>query len=262
MISFFNAVLPNIGFYYLVTPNPKGFGFIHYSCSTIDEMIVKANQLDSESQTVYFACASFKQKSYQDVDGKVRFRTAENAGWAKAFWLDIDCGPKKAEEGKGYLSANEAKENLHQFIQDLGLPVPMIVSSGGGLHVYWTLTETISKDEWRPVADKFKSLTHKRGLLADDSRTSDIASILRPVGTHNWKPAHGGKEVRLKLAAKPSSFTEFQVCVESAYGKYCTPKIIKSPIGNVDFPDFSRHLIMSKMKRRGLYATHQIYRRI
>ena len=30
----------------------------------------------------------------------------------------------------------------------------------------------------------------------------------------------------------------------------------------LDFPDFSRHLIMSKMKRRGLYATHQIYRRI
>jgi len=30
----------------------------------------------------------------------------------------------------------------------------------------------------------------------------------------------------------------------------------------LDFPDFSRHLIMSKMKRRGLYATHQIYGRI
>jgi iron complex outermembrane receptor protein len=30
----------------------------------------------------------------------------------------------------------------------------------------------------------------------------------------------------------------------------------------VDFPDFSRHLIMSKIKRRGLYATHQIYGRI
>ena len=32
--------------------------------------------------------------------------------------------------------------------------------------------------------------------------------------------------------------------------------------GFLDFPDFSRHLIMSKMKRRGLYATHQIYGRI
>ena len=32
--------------------------------------------------------------------------------------------------------------------------------------------------------------------------------------------------------------------------------------GSVDFPYFSRHLIMSKMKRRGLYATHQIYGRI
>jgi hypothetical protein len=30
----------------------------------------------------------------------------------------------------------------------------------------------------------------------------------------------------------------------------------------LDFPDFSRHLIMSKMKRRGLYETHQIYGRI
>lgn len=31
---------------------------------------------------------------------------------------------------------------------------------------------------------------------------------------------------------------------------------------DVDFPYFSRHLIMSKMKRRGLYETHQIYGRI
>ena len=32
--------------------------------------------------------------------------------------------------------------------------------------------------------------------------------------------------------------------------------------GRVDFPYFSRHLIMSKMKWRGLYETHQIYGRI
>ena len=30
----------------------------------------------------------------------------------------------------------------------------------------------------------------------------------------------------------------------------------------MDFPYFSRHLIMSKMKWRGLYETHQIYGRI
>ena len=35
-----------------------------------------------------------------------------------------------------------------------------------------------------------------------------------------------------------------------------------SKLAILDFPDFSRHLIMSKMKRRGLYATHQIYGRI
>ena len=44
--------------------------------------------------------------------------------------------------------------------------------------------------------------------------------------------------------------------------RFTDKELIALTYSNLDFPDFSRHLIMSKMKRRGLYATHQIYGRI
>ena len=96
-----------------------------------------------------------------------------------------------------------------------------MVLSGGGLHCYWPLGASIRKDQWTPIAVKLKALTHSLKLLADNSRTSDIASILRPVGTHNWKPEYGGKEVTLHYEAQPIAIELFSQLIDSAYTKYC-----------------------------------------
>ena len=214
MINFFNSILPDVAFRYLVTPNTNGYGFTHLPFTNNEAMVLKANELDAQNKTVYFACATYKQENYIDELGKTRWRTAENAGWAKAFWLDIDCGEAKAVEGKGYATIKEAFNALKEFCSSTGLPMPTLVLSGGGLHCYWPLGASISKDEWKPVAGKLKALTHSLKLLADDSRTSDIASILRPVGTHNWKPEHNGKEVTLKHEATPIAFELFSQIID------------------------------------------------
>ena len=62
---------------------------------------------------------------------------------------------------------------------------------------------------------------HSLKLLADDSRTSDIASILRPIKTHNWKPEHNGKEVTLKCEATPIAFELFSQIINSAHIQHC-----------------------------------------
>ena len=223
MKTFLSSVLPDTGIYFIATPNTNSGGFTHYPCHNLNEMIEEAVRLDQLELQVYFACASFSQKSYVDESGKTRYRTSKNAGWAKAFWLDIDCGADKAAAGKGYPNTEKAMQAVHQFTVSTGLPSPMIVLSGGGLHCYWPLVATITKENWKPIADKLKSLTQQQAikLLADDSRTSDIASVLRPVGTHNWKPEHGGKEVVLKLDTPPVRFEQFNQIVNAAHDKYC-----------------------------------------
>lgn len=223
--------MPDAGFRYIVTPAPNGKGFIHYPCVTNEAMVLRANELDAENKTVYFGCASYKLKSYVDEQGKTRYRTADNAGWAKTFWLDLDCSASKASEGKGYATFKEAGQALKMFCSVTGLPIPTVVLSGGGIHAYWPLETTITKEEWKPVADKLKALTHSLKLLADDSRTSDIASILRPVKTHNWKPEHNGKEVVLKYEATPIAFELFSQIINAAHIQHCAAAKINT-LGN------------------------------
>ena len=86
------------------------------------------------------------------------------------------------------------------------------------------LQEAIEKPQWKSTADKLKALTNHPSisLLADNSRTADIASVLRPVGTSNWKPKNNGKPVELKLNASPISFVEFRQIIDEAFNSYCS----------------------------------------
>lgn len=221
MKDFFSEALPDKGIKFIAYKN--GRSFAHLPCRTFDEMVEKAREIDAQGCDVYHACASYKQKSYIDDDGKRRQRTAENAGWVKSFWLDIDCGPDKAEKGKGYETIKDALSALLAFVGAVGLPKPIIIFSGGGLHVYWPFTETITKEQWAPGAAQLKALTlcPSIRLVADDSRTSDITSVLRPIGTHNYKPERAGAEVILKIAGVPTDFSLFSQIISKAHETHC-----------------------------------------
>ena len=221
MKAFLASILPDKGVYFIAAK--AGGGFAHHPCHTVNEMVAKALEIDAAGQDVYFACASYKQVSYLDSDGKRRQRTGDNAGWVKSFWLDIDCGPDKAEEGKGYATINDALAALLAFVNAVGLPKPIIVFSGGGLHVYWPLTDTITKEQWIPVAKQLKDLTQCPAirLIADNSRTADIASILRPIGTHNYKPERGGAVVTQRINGEPTNFDLFSEIISKAHETHC-----------------------------------------
>ncbi|WP_139816235.1 hypothetical protein [Planktotalea arctica] len=145
------------------------------SLENLTEEILKCDQL---GQSIYHACAAYEND---------KSRKAENTKSMKALWLDIDCGAEKAKTGAGYHTKTDAALALRAFCNAVGLPKPMIVDSGGGLHVYWPLQIAIGASRWKELAVKLKQAIKARGFLADQSRTADAASILRPVGTYNRK---------------------------------------------------------------------------
>ncbi len=132
---------------------------------------------------VYHGCAGYGPESGG--------RKAENVTAIGALWLDIDVGPSKPYQNK-----NDAFIALANFVTTLGMPKPLVVDSGYGLHVYWPLARAVTRAEWLPVARALKSAAVALGLGADPTRTADAASVLRPVGTFNRKDPANPKPVR------------------------------------------------------------------
>ena len=102
-----------------------------------------------------------------------------------ALPIYIDCG-----EGKDYATKQEAATALSKFLEDSGLGhigTPWIISSGGGLHVYFPFEEDVTVATWKPVAENLKRLAKKLGFNIDASVTGDAARILRVPDTHNYK---------------------------------------------------------------------------
>lgn len=163
---------------------------------TIDEIDAVVEGLISQGYDVYFACAKYLNAE----DG----RTAKNAKWFKAFWLDLDCG-----EGKPYATQADAVNSLRMFVQSAGLPKPTLINSGRGVHAYWTLTTVLSYNDWKPAAEAFKKFCATYNLNADPAVTADAARILRVPETLNFKD-NPPKRVYVLHTAQPVDFTTFK----------------------------------------------------
>lgn len=173
----------------------EGKAFKHRGFSDFAEAARYVAECDAKAIETYHACAGYKQAPYM-LNGKLISRTAINWDCAKAFWCDIDCGAEKAEHGKGYASQKDAVVALFGWCDKVGLCHPMLVNSGNGIHAYWLLDRPIPAEEWKGIAERFKSIMANNGLLIDPTRTADFSSILRPVGTHNHKDPSNPKAVK------------------------------------------------------------------
>mgnify|MGYP007005220636 FL=1 len=174
LADFITRIVPPGGNYVVGRKHPDGIE--HRFLTDAAAAAAFALQASAEGHTVYYACASFGPK-----DGG---RKATNAIAAQALWLDIDCG-----EGKPYPTKRAGLEALGAYLAASRMPRPLVIDSGYGLHVYWPLDRALTRAEWLPLAEALKANTYELGLQADRTRTADIASVLRPVGTVNRK--HG-----------------------------------------------------------------------
>ena len=223
--EFFGLVLPRQGFKAVAWRDCDGFQ--HHVAESDRELADKALSISGKGKDVYCACASFKQRSYVAQGGSKKFRTRQNASFARALWLDIDVGKPEC-----YSDLRTAIPALARFCDHYKLPLPMPVFSGAGLHCYWPFQEDVAKDEWLPIASKLKALTKhpEHPLLVDHSRTSDIASILRPVETRNFKRDPNGEPVRVLKPIKPVCFEDFRMAIDVAYASIAAT-IVRPKIG-------------------------------
>ena len=132
------------------------------------------------------------------------------------------------------------------------------MDSGNGLHCYWVLTNEISYNEWKPVADFLKQTCVQHGLQADPSVTSDAARILRVPDTFNFKSPTNKKEVKVIEQADALEFNELKTLLnfEASSGVYSfvtkveddtTERLAKGVIAN-----FSRIMKLS-LKGKGCH---------
>lgn len=224
-VDFLRMVWPSTGTYLIVVPvqyvdrqtQKVVKTFKHYAFPTIDAAAAGALALSTDRTNpvdVFFALASVKEdlthmrKADREAAGK-KVRGVHKSGYdntqaVKCFWLDLDVG---AEQDK-YATQQEAAAQLRGFCQSMGLPKPFVSSSGGGLHVYWPLTNEVEPEKWQHYASILKTLADSWGLRQDRTRTADRASVLRPVGTFNWKTGEP-RPVSLLLAGAAVDTTLF-----------------------------------------------------
>ena len=196
-IPFLSAVLADDGMYCVVGLK-KGAPRQTF-VETLEEIDGVVDGLIAQGYDAYFGCAKYLNAS----EG----RTAQNAKWFKAFWLDLDCG-----ESKPYATQAEAIDALRQFVKDTGLPKPTLVNSGRGVHAYWTLTESIFYNDWKPTAEAFKKFCSAYNLHADPAVTADAARILRIPETLNYKD-NPPKPVDVLITSQPVVFARFQAII-------------------------------------------------
>jgi hypothetical protein len=98
------------------------------------------------------------------------------------------------------------------------LGTPFIISSGGGLHVYFPFEEEVDVAVWKPVAENLKRLAKKHGFNIDASVTGDVARILRVPDTHNYKEAKPRK-VSIKVKGAIFNFEALSKHLREAVGE-------------------------------------------
>lgn len=172
-ITFLQKILPQAGPYCAaVFTNGLKAPPRHKYTNTIEDLAAYVLQVDARGLNVFHACASFLT---------TESRKQTNTAAMRSFWLDLD-----VKDG-AYASQRDAAQAILTFCLDLGIPAPLLVSSGRGVHCYWPLTEDMASAEWKHVADTFALCLNNRGVMHDPTRTADQASVLRPVGTHHRK---------------------------------------------------------------------------
>lgn len=147
-----------------------------------------ARAIAEEGWNAFFAPAAFRDT-----------RTQRDALFLPAFWLDLDVADDGVETPNKYGSTEAAAVALWRWLHEHQMPEPthVVASGGGGLHVYWRLTEDAPLEAWQPVAARFKQALKVAGIKADPTRTADAASVLRVPNTVHTKDMTRPRLVRL-----------------------------------------------------------------
>lgn len=139
----------------------------------------------------YFGCG------LQGIKGAAGSRgTADEVRAIPGCWLDVDC---REDAGKKKSKKNYAPRAVAlEVLRTMPLAPSVVVESGGGLHAYWLLREllAVSGPVEKVRAERLvrgweelfgRKLAAAAGGPWDIDHVSDLARVLRPVGSWNFK---------------------------------------------------------------------------
>ena len=233
--KFLRLLWPDTGLYCIAHPfkpaNSTKTVYRHHVFPTISEAVSHVHA-HANLEDVYFAVLSLEQEKVWDPD-KEDHKTGQKGAWAvrkqsnmlasKALFFDLDVG---AEPTK-YPTQRDALVALAEFLGKTALPVPTLVSSGGGVHVYWHMTDAVDRETCRTMQWHMRQLAEGTGLKPDPQRTTDMSSVLRVPDTFNWKDRANPRPV----------------------------KMLGDTHGAITPPDVLKQLISDAMVRHGIVAT-------
>jgi hypothetical protein len=195
--DFINRVVPKGGHYVIAWKESDATKswFSHKVFQTATDAVNAAKQITFQRKEVYYALASFKQGFHKAPDDKMVVRVQANVRALRALWVDVDVGKG------GYNDQHEALQGLQQFCKGTHVPPPsLLVSSGSGLHCYWTFDTDLQPHQWQGLATALKEACQQHGFKIDPGITIDSARILRLPGTFNYKRPKNPSPVELLYA--------------------------------------------------------------
>lgn len=204
--EFLHTVLPESGFVVIGRLAPqKGSPFQHDVYDSIDKALDVLEHPDTvfTKQNYYFCVSTLAERSVVER-GKLRVRTQSNAKYTRCILLDVDI---KSDE-RYYATKEEAWEGIKRVSAQLNMPEPIIVDSGFGYHVYWPMAAGVPSKEWQSATKLFYqalSIVEPKAV-ADASRVSDSAGVLRIPGTYNLK---FGQQTPVEIVQEHTDFLDF-----------------------------------------------------
>lgn len=190
----------------------------HVACDTLDNVLQAIGRRGNDRRDVWFTTACFNVNFIDRIldDGttkRITGRHVEYAVAAKALFCDVDIKNDDAH----YHDIPSALKALQEFCGAAKIPLPTwVVATGGGLHLWWALTESLAADRWRPLAVRFKNCMASNKFLADLGCTQDMARLMRVPTTHNMKIPETPRRIE---AARCSELIDALV-LEQAFAGY------------------------------------------
>ena len=233
--EFLERVLPLEGGDYFgasIGPNNK---YAQTKLESLDALSAYIEGKKQQHHNVFFATGTYTEQ-----------RLAKDTQFKKALYVDIDTGIDKP-----YSTKKQAVGEVARFIKESKFLKPsIIVDSGNGVHVYWTLDKPVALDTWVALANALESMCEQHHLLVDSKVTTDAARILRVPGTVNYKNTDDPRRSTVLM----STTTEYPVATvsQSLIGTTSTAlELLKGTVSDDldmdttygDEPRFAAHMI-------------------
>ena len=250
-LEFIDSVVPSGGTYCIIGVNPTKKEPNQKFANNLDDVQKIIDSIDQSTTNTYFAVSSFKDNSS---------RKQTNVQEIKSFFLDIDISTDedKLAKKEAYADKAEALSVVRKFLNETGLPLPAVVDSGGGWHLYWILDTAITIDKWQPIADLFKQLCIKSDLHIDPRVPADSARVLRVVGTNNVKYGTEAKFLEGVRIPNPIALTQFESPLRASCADRGISEIIRKPKVKFEMDATTAHLAGNKSAKFSTIAIKSI----